>query len=142
MIKIYVNQAWKCFHVSPFEWIVRSVDDNFPSFWWFWVKKRRIFAWFQMKLLKLGESAINRNSQYRIEVKSYSVKCWKLLSSLNFPWTWIHWQITTILKPKKPETFAKVLFLNYSHFFTQNIWAPCSTSLIVIYVKLPISSHT
>ena len=50
--------------------------------------------WFHVKLLKLLESGINQKSWHRTEVKRDSVKCWKLLSSVNFLWNQIHWPIT------------------------------------------------
>ena len=52
---------------------------------------------FHVKLLKLWEFGMNGNSRHWIEVKCDSVKCWKSLLSLNFPWTWIHWHINSIL---------------------------------------------
>ena len=43
------------------------------------MKNLSILVWFHLKLLKLCQSCVNGNSRYRVEVKPYSVKCWKLL---------------------------------------------------------------
>ena len=37
----------------------------------------------------------NRILQFKTEVKQDSVKRWKLLLSVNFPWTWFYWPITS-----------------------------------------------
>ena len=92
--------------------LANSKRENFNSDlnFGFWVKIRSFFksskfwfgkgryewkfckftAWFRVKLLNLPESAMNGNSQPITEVNHDSIKCKKLLSSVNFPWTWIH----------------------------------------------------
>ena len=52
-----------------------------------------ISSWSHVKLLKLRELGVNGNSWHRTDVKCDSMKCWKLLLSLNFLSTWIHWPI-------------------------------------------------
>ena len=51
--EINVNRAWTGFYLSPFTWNVKSVNDNFPYFLWFWVKNLTISVWFLVKSLKL-----------------------------------------------------------------------------------------
>ena len=53
----------------------------------FQVKNMSFLAWFHKKLL-------NENSCHRTKVRRDFMKCWKLLSSVNFQWLWIHWSIT------------------------------------------------
>ena len=46
--KINVNLARTWFHFSPFVWNIKSQNDNFPPFLWFWVKTyqfQKAFAW-------------------------------------------------------------------------------------------------
>ena len=65
---------------------------NYYDFEW---KTSQLSAWFHVKLLILRESVVNGNFWPRIDVTPDSVKCWKLLLSVNFPWIWIHWPITS-----------------------------------------------
>ena len=62
---------------------------------WFQVKILPLSVWFQVKLLKLDKFGANVNSWHRSEVKRDSMKWLKIFSSVNFPWTWIHWLITS-----------------------------------------------
>ena len=39
----------------------------------------------------------NHKNQARTEVKCDSVNCWKWLLSVNFPWMWIYWLITSLV---------------------------------------------
>ena len=89
----FFRESWTWFHFSTFVWNVKSVNDNFPNLSWFFVKNFSISAWFHVKLLKLRELNMIRDSQHRIEVKRNFVKCRKLLLKVNFPWMWIHWPI-------------------------------------------------
>ena len=69
---------------------MKSVNDNFHHFSWFWVKNCAILAWFHMKSLKFRNLGINGNSWKRTEVtRRDSMKCYKLLSSVYIPWKWI-----------------------------------------------------
>ena len=58
------------------------------------------------------------NSRHRTEVKRDSVKCWKLLSSVNFPWFQIHW----------PNTSSRYLraYLTLMHFPLSEVDQPLS----------------
>ena len=76
-----------CVKVEIWEW-------QFSHSLWFYVKNLLSLAGFHVKLLKLRESGMNEKSWHRTEVKRESVKCWKMLSSVNFPWKWIHEPIT------------------------------------------------
>ena len=49
-------------------------------------------TWFPMKLLELN---VNRKSRHSTGVKRESVKCWKFILSVNFPWLLIHWPFTS-----------------------------------------------
>ena len=60
----------------------------------FCAKNLLISLWFHVKFLNWIELGINENSQHSTEGKCDSMKCWKLLFSVNFPWMWIHWPIT------------------------------------------------
>ena len=55
MHKNSVNGSWMWFHFFPFAWNVKSVNDNFPHFSWFWVKKLLILEWFHMESLNWSE---------------------------------------------------------------------------------------
>ena len=85
-----LNQAWTWFHFSPFAWNEKCVIDISVHFLWFWVKNLTISALFSHLNGKLRGLSLNRNSWESTEVKPNSVKWWKLLSSVNFPWIWIH----------------------------------------------------
>ena len=87
-----------------------QIIETIPSFQ---RKTSNYFVWFHTKLLKLRESGTNRTSQFRSKVKRDSVKCWKLLSSVNFPWTWIHWPITSVKDQTRPHL---VFFLMFPHW--------------------------
>ena len=84
--KIYMNWTWTYIHFSVFVRIVKSLHSNFPHFRYFWVKNLPILNWFHMKPLNLRKLGMNGNSQNRTEVKRDSVKCWNVLSRVNFSW--------------------------------------------------------
>ena len=64
---------------------MKSVNDNIPYF----ERKSQVFA-------LLHELGVDEISQFRTDLKRDSMKCWILLSSVNFPWTRIHWFISNI----------------------------------------------
>ena len=74
MIEIYLKWAWKWFHISLFALNVKSMNVNFPCFSWFCVKYELI------------------SSQI---TKSTGIHNLELKWNMNFPWTWIHWHITS-----------------------------------------------
>ena len=58
----------------PFVKNVKSTNDNFFHFLWFWLEKNiSISAWFHMKYLKLHELGKNWNLYHRTKVKGESV---------------------------------------------------------------------
>ena len=86
-----------------FLWIQREcifTSHSFCEKWNLWKTIFPIFHHFEWKncqfqldsFVKLPSG--NRNSKLRTVVKHASVKYHKVLSSKNFPWTWIHWPIT------------------------------------------------
>ena len=86
--------------ILKFTWIERECDficHYWHKTWNPWITLFSDFDWKTCQLLlKLRESDVKRNSRHRIEVKHDSVKFEKQLSSVNFPWTWIHSPITNI----------------------------------------------
>ena len=101
--KFHVVRSW-----SKFTWIEHEPNYKlqnlrepwslwiiiFLIFSWFWAKNQQLLARLHMKSLRLWESGMNEISQFRTEVKRDSVKCKRLLLSVNFQWTGIHWPIS------------------------------------------------
>ena len=121
MSKIYVNRAWTWFHSSAIAWNVKSMNNNFLNFSWFWVMNTSISAWLHLKLRKLG---VNSYSLHKTEVKRDSGK---LLSIVNFPWIWIHLSksmpicVTALLLSKLLSILVLVFFKSY-YFSRQLLW--------------------
>ena len=67
-----------------------TIFPTYHDFGW----KTDNFIMISREIVEMIWIGINRNSWDRTEAKQDSVKCWKLLSSVNFLWTWIHWPIT------------------------------------------------
>ena len=64
-----------------------------------------------MKSTQLLALGLNGISQFRTEVNRDSVKCWKLLLGVYFPWTWIHWPITNSQQSQNVENSGTCLII-------------------------------
>ena len=79
-----MNWAWTWFHLSPFACNEKSVNHSNSQLAWFWMKNLSTLFWFHMKMLKLRDLDMKGISQRGTKVKHDSVKCWQLISSVNF----------------------------------------------------------
>ena len=89
-------------------WNVNSVNDNFPHLLLFWVKNLSISVIKRWNYMNQSQ----RELRLRNEAKHNSVKCWKLLLCVNFPWMWILWPYQYY---SAPEIF--VIFPQNHHFY-------------------------
>ena len=94
---------------------------NYWDFEWKNCRFHRDFTWNCWNYQKKG---VNRNSRLRTEVKYDSVKCWKLILSVNIPWSWIYSPITKL------------------KMFSRNIWSKNEFILFDSKVQCLTSSQT
>ena len=76
-----------CVHCEICEW-------QFSPFIVILSEKRLNLRVISREIANLCGSGMNTNSRHKLKVKRASVKYWKLLFRVNFPWIWIHWLIT------------------------------------------------
>ena len=79
VIQIFVNWTWTWIHLSPIAWTVKSVNDNFLHFSWFWEKNCKI---------QRIQHDFTRNQS------NYVIRAWTGIHDLELKWNMSLWNAT------------------------------------------------